>query len=291
MLNDIIGNIGVGLRREFMDELKQATPSDTIQYLEIAPENFMNMGGNKARQISWFSQNYPIVAHGLSLSLGGTDHLNTEFLSEIKLFLNQYDIKLYTEHLSFTGSKGNLYDLLPIPFNKESVNNIVGRIKISQDILERKIAVENASYYAHSPLSTMTESEFIVEVLEKADCLLQLDINNIYVNSRNFSFDAYKFLDIIPKNRVVYMHIAGHDEEEENLLIDTHGQPVRSDVWSLLAYAYKLFGIQPTTLERDLNMPSFEEILSELHMIKKIQSDYKQSINIDNLNTSTLAVS
>jgi uncharacterized protein (UPF0276 family) len=282
MLSNDIGTIGVGLRREFIDELQQQTPSDIINYIEIAPENWMNMGGNKAKQISWFAKNYPIVAHGLSLSLGGTDPLNIDFLQEVKSFIQQYDIKLYTEHVSFTGANGNLYDLLPIPFNEESANNIIERIKIAQDILGQRIAIENASYYAISPLSTMTEPEFIAHVLEKSDCLLQLDINNVYVNSRNFSFDAYKFLDAIPKNKVVYMHIAGHDEEEENLLIDTHGQDIRIEVWDLLSYSYKLFGIQPTTLERDLNMPSFTEILAELHLIKKIQTDYTNSLKIQN---------
>ena len=276
MLSNIIGSIGLGLRREFIDELQKLDSShNIIQYLEIAPENWMNMGGNKAQQINWFSEHYPLVAHGLSLSLGGTSHLDIEFLEQIKNFIKQYNIKLYTEHISFTGVSGNLYDLLPIPFNQESANNIAQRIKITQDILGKQIAIENASYYAASPLSTMTEPEFICEVLEKANCLLQLDINNVYVNSRNFGFDAYKFLDVIPKNKVVYIHIAGHDEENENLLIDTHGQPVRAEVWNLLAYSYKLFGIQPTTLERDLNMPEFSEILSELNLIKDIQDEYK----------------
>jgi uncharacterized protein (UPF0276 family) len=290
MLSDIIGSIGLGLRREFIDELQKSNSSyNIIQYLEVAPENWMNMGGNKAKQIAWFSEHYPIVAHGLSLSLGGTDHLDIEFLKQIKTFINQYNIKLYTEHVSFTGANGNLYDLLPIPFNEESANNIINRIKIAQDILGKQIAIENASYYSSSPLSTMTEPEFICEVLEKADCLLQLDINNVYVNSRNFDFDAYKFLDAIPKNRVVYMHVAGHDEESENLLIDTHGQPIRTEVWNLLAYSYKLFGIQPTTLERDLNMPEFREILSELEIIKDIQEEYKTSlVSINNSQSSVI---
>jgi len=263
--------VGLGLRREFLDEFKE-TENSNVQYLEVAPENWMDMGGKRAKELHWFREKYPIVAHGLSLSLGGTDPLDIEFIKSIKNFITQYDIALYTEHISFTGAKGILYDLLPLPFNQETINNLVDRIQKTQDILGQKIAIENASYYAHSPLSEMTEYEFISQILKKADCNLQLDINNVFVNSINFKFNAYEFLDNIPKDKVVYMHVAGHDEENNELLIDTHGQDVRLEVWDLLKYSYNLFGIVPTTLERDLNVPSLAEVLQEVDKIKQYQT-------------------
>ena len=278
LLADIKG-VGLGLKRELIPQIQslyQDPSIANIQFVEIAPENWINAGGKAATDLAWFVERYPIVCHGLCLSLGGPDPLNVSFLKQVKTFLATNKIPLYTEHLSYcsdiqNGKPGYLYDLLPIPFTEEAVHYVAQRIRQTQDILEQRIAVENASFYVAAPISEMDEITFIQAVLEEADCDLHLDINNIYVNSINFGFNASEFLKQIPGDRIVYSHIAGHLQVEPDLLVDTHGENIIDPVWALLEQAYAQFGTFPTLLERDTNIPPLSAILPELNKIKQIQ--------------------
>lgn len=270
-LSDIHG-AGLGLKRELIPQLKaqwQTPLLHNLQFVEIAPENWINAGGKFAAELDWFAERIPIVCHGLCLSLGGADPLNVNFLRQVKQFLADYQIPLYTEHLSYCSDAANgyIYDLLPIPFTEEAVHYVAKRIKQTQDILGQRIAVENASFYVKVPISEMSEVDFVNAVLKEADCNLHLDINNVYVNSVNFGFDPFHYLDNIPVERIVYSHIAGHLQVEENLLVDTHGETVIHPVWDLLDSAYQKFGVFPTLLERDTNIPSLSECMQEVDQI------------------------
>ena len=284
-LADIKG-VGLGLKRELIPQIQslyqtnagQKSVISNINFVEIAPENWIGAGGKFAADLAWFVERYPIACHGLCLSLGGPDPLNAAFLKQVKQFLAANKIPLYTEHLSYCsdnyhGKTGYLYDLLPIPFTEEAVKYVAARIRQTQDILEQKIAVENASFYAAAPISNLSEINFLNAVLVEADCWLHLDINNIYVNSVNFNFDASAFLRKIPKEKIVYSHVAGHYQQAPNLLIDTHGTDVIDPVWALLEEAYQLFGTFPTLLERDSNIPPLPILMREVDKIAAIQAN------------------
>lgn len=238
--------------------------------MEIAPENWIGVGGRLAKQLRYYTERFPFVCHGLSLSIGSPAPLNIELLQSIKKFLSIHNIQYYSEHLSYSSDQGQLYDLLPIPFTEDAVNYVAGRIQQAQDILGQRIAIENASYYC-APQQEMSESEFITAVIEKADCALLLDINNVYVNSINHNYDAVEFLKNLPGHKTAYIHIAGHYKESESLRVDTHGADVISDVWELLKIAYQQFGVKPTLLERDFNIPPFNDLLLELNKIRDYQ--------------------
>lgn len=270
---NILGS-GLGLKRELIPQIQAAYGerlTASIDFLEIAPENWIAAGGKSARQLEWFVDRYPVVCHGLSLSLGGPDPLNVDFIKRVKTFLESHQIPLYTEHLSYCSDGGYLYDLLPIPFTQEAVYYVAERIRQTQGILGRRIAVENASFYVAAPLSEMDELSFIRAVLEEADCDFHLDINNLYVNSVNFGYDPYKFLHGIPGDRIVYAHVAGHDQQAPDLIIDTHGEDVIDPVWALLEEAYALFGSFPTLLERDVNIPPLKVLMLEVDKIARLQ--------------------
>jgi uncharacterized protein (UPF0276 family) len=279
-----IKGTGLGLKRELIPQIQAAFGNEAIaniNFVEIAPENWIDVGGKAQKQLDWFVERYPIVCHGLCLSLGGLSPLNTHFLQQVKKFLRQNNIPLYTEHLSYStdgykGQQGYLYDLLPIPFSEEAVHYVAARIRQTQDTLGQQIAVENASFYVKAPVSTMDELTFIKAVLSEADCLLHLDINNIYVNSINFDFNAQEFLRGIPGERIVYAHMAGHYQQTPNLLVDTHGEDVIDPVWSMLEEAYQLFGTFPTLLERDNNIPPLNALMHEVNKIAVIQNRYTE---------------
>ncbi len=265
-----LSGAGLGLKRELMPQLQAGVPG-VIDFFEVAPENWIGMGGRPLTQFEWFAERYPIVAHGLSLSLGGPDPLNEILLQRIKEFMDRYHIPLYTEHLSYCSANGYLYDLLPLPFTEEAVHHVAARIQRTQDILERRIAVENASFYAAAPISEMDELSFIRAVLEEADCDLHLDVNNIYVNSVNFNYDPFELLRGLPGERIVYIHTAGHLRESDDLVIDTHGEAVIDPVWDMLEETYRRFGVFPTLLERDTNMPPLADLEQEVARIAHLQ--------------------
>ena len=266
---------GLGFRRELIEPLKAGVP-EAIRFFELAPENWAGIGGKTAKDLRHFSERYPFVCHGLSLSLGGPAPLDEALLRRIKSFMAEHGMTLYTEHLSWSGDDGHLYDLLPIPLTEKAVRWTVDRISRVQDILGMRIGIENASYYVSPPGAEMNEGEFISSIVRAADCLLHLDVNNIYVNSRNFGFEALAFLDALPLERTAYVHVAGHFVEPDGLLIDTHGAGVVDPVWSLLEAAYQFIGPVPTCLERDFNIPDLGQLIAEVEIIARLQAATRQ---------------
>jgi uncharacterized protein (UPF0276 family) len=249
----------------------EAGVPDSVDFFEVAPENWMGVGGKFGKAFRALTERHEFVTHGLSLSLGAPAPLDEEFLKDLKVFLDEHDIKFYTEHLSYCGDDGHLYDLLPIPFTEDAVSYVAKRIARVQDILERPIAVENVSYYA-APGQEMREIDFVRAVLEEANCGLLLDVNNIYVNSINHKYDASEFLRALPAERVRYFHVAGHYVEAQDLRVDTHGADVCDPVWDLLDEAYEHCGNVPTLLERDFNIPALPELGIELDRIRAAQA-------------------
>lgn len=262
---------GLGFRRELLAELEAGVP-EAVNFFELAPENWAGMGGRSARQLHAFTERYPFVCHGLSLSLGGMLPLDIALLQQTRAFMSEHGIDLYTEHLSWSNDAGQLYDLLPLPCTGEAVRWTAARIRQAQDVLGRRIGIENASYYVAPPGAEMGEAEFIRAVVEEADCLLHLDVNNILVNARNFGFDPFCFLLDLPLERTCYIHVAGHYTEPDGLLIDTHGAEVIDDVWALLEAAYRRTGAVPTCLERDFNFPPLAELGVEVAQIARLQA-------------------
>lgn len=267
--NKLVHHAGLGLRRSFLTEII-AKPASNVSFFEVAPENWITVGGKLGKQLRAMTEQFDFVCHGLSLSIGSPDPLDEKFIREVKHFMRTHQIKLYSEHLSYCSYKGHLYDLMPIPFTSDAVTYTAKRIQRVQDILEQKIAIENVSYYA-APGQEMAEIDFFNAVVEEADCNILIDINNIYVNSINHHYDAETFLQAIPAHRIAYAHIAGHYLEADDLLVDTHGADVIDSVWKLLGKAYDLYGVFPTLLERDFNIPSLEVLLKEVETINSIQ--------------------
>ncbi len=266
---------GLGFRRELIPALKTRIP-DAIDFFELAPENWIDLGGAYGRDLRGFTERYPFVCHGLSLSLGGPSPLDEMLLTKTRQFMDAHGIQLYTEHLSYCSDDGHLYDLLPIPFTEAAVKHVAARIRRAQDILERRIAIENASYYTASPIAEMDELAFIRAVLDEAGCDLHLDVNNVYVNSVNHRYDPLEFIRALPTERIVYLHMAGHYNEAADLIVDTHGADVIDPVWTLLDQTYRIHGVAPTLLERDFNIPPLDELAREVEHIARIQARFHQ---------------
>ena len=263
---------GIGFRRELIEALKTGVP-ENIGFFELAPENWAGIGGRAGKLLRSFTERHPFVCHGLSLSLGGPGPLDETLLRRIKAFMAEHGIGLYTEHLSWCADDSHLYDLLPIPLTEKAVAWTAERIRRAQDILGMRIGIENASYYVAPPGAEMSETEFISAIVSAADCLLHLDVNNIYVNSRNFGFDPLTFMEALPLARTCYIHVAGHYVEPDGLIIDTHGAAVIDPVWSLLESAYRhLGGAIPTCLERDFNFPDVSVLHEEVEQIARLQA-------------------
>lgn len=263
---------GLGLRRALLGPLRD-TPDAALDFLEIAPENWIGVGGSLGRQLRHFTERYPFVCHGLSLSLGGPAPLDETFLVRLRRFLDEHGIRYYSDHLSYCSDDAHLYDLLPLPFTEGAARHVAERVRRTQDILGRRIAIENVSYY--TPVATeMSELDFLQFVLAEADCDLLLDVNNIFVNSVNHRFDPEPFLLALPRERVAYFHVAGHYDEEPGLKIDTHGSPLADEVWSLLELAYRHFGPVPTLLERDTRIPPLAELVDEVGRIRALQQRF-----------------
>ncbi|HEX7804036.1 MAG TPA: DUF692 domain-containing protein [Pseudoxanthomonas sp.] len=260
---------GIGLRRALLGALQEA-PAGAFDFLECAPDNWIGIGGRYGAALEQLSARYPITCHGLSLSLGGVAPLDETFLARVRRFLDRHQVALYSEHLSYCTDDGHLYDLMPIPFTEEAVRHVAARIRRVQEVLGRRIAVENVSYYA-APYQAMDEVDFVNAVLAEADCDLLLDVNNIYVNAINHGYDAHDFLARMPTARIASYHIAGHYDEANDLKVDTHGAAVKEDVWSLLQSAYRLHGVHPTLLERDFNFPAMPVLLAEVERIRELQ--------------------
>lgn len=265
-----VSGAGLGLRRPLAENLK-AVPQGAIDFMEIAPENWIHVGGAMGKTLRYFTERYPFVIHGLSLSIGGPAPLDEQLVRDIKDFMAEHDIRMYSEHLSYCSDDGHLYDLMPIPFTADAVQYVAARVRRVQNILEQRIALENVSYYAPAD-SSMSECEFLLAVLDEADCDLMLDINNIVVNSINHGYDTHEFMRRMPAERLRYFHLAGHYVEAPDLRIDTHGSAVDEQSWALLADAYAHFGAVPTLLERDFNFPPIAELLAEVGKIRELQA-------------------
>lgn len=263
---------GLGWRRELIAPLAAGVP-EAIAFFELAPENWAGVGGSSARTLRRYTERYPFVCHGLSLSLGGPGLLDEAWLRRIKAFMREHGMTLYTEHLSWCADDRQLYDLLPIPQTEEAVRWTAARIRRAQDILEMRIGIENASTYVAPPGAELGEAAFISAVVQEADCLLHLDVNNLYVNSCNHGYDAHEFLQALPLERTCYVHVAGHYVEPDGLIIDTHGADVIDPVWALLEAAYaRIGGAVPTCLERDFNIPALPVLAAEVAQIGRLQA-------------------
>jgi uncharacterized protein (UPF0276 family) len=267
---------GLGLRRALLDAF-DAVADDRIDFIELAPENWIGVGGRFRRRLHAVAERFPVLLHGLSLDIGGQRPLDLDLIDRIKRFKRDSGALIYSEHLTSCADDGHLYDLLPIPFTAEAVHHVAARVREVQDRLGERIALENASYYLSpteglTPAPEMSEAQFIRAVLEEADCDLLLDVNNIVVNSINHGYDAETFLRQLPLERARYIHVAGHYVEADDLRIDTHGMAVIDPVWQLLAQAYALCGPLPTLLERDFNFPPFGELLDEVAQVRRLQS-------------------
>ena len=276
MRNFLVNGAGLGLRRESINELLDEQPHQ-LGFMEVAPENWIGVGGKLARQLQQFTEQYDFMIHGLSLNIGGPAPLDEGFIRQVKQFMRKHNIRGYSEHLSYCADDGHMYDLMPIPFTEEAVHYVAARIQRVQDIIEQPLIIENVSYYA-APGQQLSEIDFINGVLEEADCQMLLDINNIYVNSVNHGYDPVAFLRALPGHRIAYGHIAGHYNEADDLIVDTHGADVVDPVWNLLEQAYASFGVFPTLLERDFNIPPVKELLVEVERIVEKQSRHQQEV-------------
>ncbi len=260
---------GLGLRRALLGPLCSMAQA-SVDFMEVAPENWIGVGGRFGRQFRELAERYPVVLHGLSLDIGGPDPIDIELVQSIRTLMNEIGAPLYSEHLTYCAAEGHLYDLLPIPFTEEAVHYVASRVRQVQDIIGAPIALENASYYAQ-PVAELGEAEFITAVLDESGCDLLLDVNNIYVNSINHRYDPMDFLEALPLEKARYIHVAGHYDEAPDLKVDTHGADVINPVWTLLEEAYRRVGTLPTLLERDFNLPPLDELLLEVEQVRALQ--------------------
>lgn len=276
-------NVGIGFRKDFAEEFLS---SDILQpaFVELAPENWMGIGGYWKKIIKQLAEKYPITSHGLSLSIGSSEPLDWEFLKKVKAFIKEYNIQIYSEHLSFSKcDNAHLYDLLPIPFREDTIKHVSERIKQVQEFLEMKIAIENVSYY--TPVAAeMTELEFINNIIEEANCNLLLDVNNVYVNAFNHQYDAKEFIKGLPLDKVSYIHMAGHEQVEPDLIIDTHGKDIIEPVFDLFDYTTQRVQPVPVLLERDFNIPALHHLQAEINELEKILNN---NWKIENANSNS----
>jgi uncharacterized protein (UPF0276 family) len=267
--NRMIKHCGIGFRKDFSDDFL-TTENLRPAFVELAPENWMKIGGYWKKVLRKVAERYPVTAHGLSLSIGSPEDIDMGFLADVKAFIQEYDIRIYSEHLSYSKcDNAHLYDLLPIPFREDAVRHVAERIRKVQDFLGMRIAIENVSYY--TPVAAeMTEAEFINAIVKEADCDLLLDVNNVYVNAFNHGYDARRFIDDLPLNRVTYIHMAGHEQVEPDLIIDTHGEDIINPVYELFDYAAQRVSPVPVLLERDFNIPELSDMQAELQWLENI---------------------
>ena len=268
---DIPTGIGLGLRGAFIREVWEGHADGKVAFLEIAPENYMHRGGRSPARLEAIADRFAVITHGLMMSLGGTDPLDAEYLAELKGFLHHSQTPWHSDHLCFSGLDGVLlHDLLPVPFTTHTAKRIAARVREAAERLETPMAVENISWYAQLGESSLDEADFVTEVLERADCGMLLDVNNVFVNATNHGFDARAWIDKIPLERVWQLHIAGHEPWDETLLVDTHGATVRSEVHGLLEHVIERTGPKPVLLERDTNIPPLDELLDEVAQLDEV---------------------
>jgi uncharacterized protein (UPF0276 family) len=269
--------VGLGLRWEFFDELLDQKPD--LAFLEISPENYIGRGGHHRERLAEAVARYPILTHGLTMSLGGFDPFRVEYMESVGAFVREVRSPWHSDHMCFGSVDGKLlHDLLPVAFTKANVERIADRIRRAQDMVKVPLAVENISFYMHPGQAEMTEPEFLSAVCERADCGLMLDVNNAYVNAKNFGFDVDAWMRAAPLHRTVQMHVAGHQVFEDKgskepgatLIVDTHGADVCDPVLELLSRVLAITGPKPVLLERDQNIPDLPLLLEEVGRIKRV---------------------
>lgn len=268
--------IGLGMRQAFAQELLAARDLPELRFVEVHPENYVQRGGRFAHMLERARERWPILTHGLSLGFGAVEPAERGYVASLKGFLTQIAAPWHSEHLCFSSADGvMLHDLLPLPFNQEAVHTAALRIRELQDALERPVAIENISYYAHPGPREMGELEFLLEVLDRSDALLLLDVNNVFVNGRNHGFDPQHFIDRLPFEHVVQVHVAGHAQRDDGLIIDTHGAAIRDEVYALLEYALQKIGPVPVLLERDQSFPAWSELAGE---VRRLDAIYRRAV-------------
>ncbi|MEW7997461.1 MAG: DUF692 domain-containing protein [Candidatus Thiodiazotropha endolucinida] len=259
---------GLGLRRQHYDDVLESRPD--VDWFEIISENYMVNGGKPLHYLSRIRELYPMVMHGVSMSIGSIEPLDYTYLKKLKALIERVEPEWFSDHLCWTGvNKLNLHDLLPLPYTEEALDHVVERITRVQDYLGRQMLLENVSSYISYSESQLSEWEFLREVVERADCLVLLDINNIYVSAYNHNFDPSDFVRAMPSERIYQIHLAGHTQEE-NLIIDTHDHPIADPVYELYTEAIQRFGRVSTMIERDDNIPPLADLLRELDRVRRI---------------------
>jgi len=262
--------IGIGFRMDLAAELLERAP-DAVQWLELHPENYIRRGGRYRSRLAKARERWPLVTHGLTMSFGCPRPHEREYMDELRDFVREVGTPWHSDHACFGGAHGAfVHDLLPVPFTDEAVSTMVARVREAQDQLDVDVAVENVSYYAAQAEDPLLEIDFLVEVLERANAKLMLDVNNVYVNSKNFGFDPKRWIDKVPTERVVQMHVAGHFVRQDGLRIDTHGEAICDDVYELLDYTLRRVGPVPVLLERDNNIPPLDVVLAEVEQLRAI---------------------
>jgi uncharacterized protein (UPF0276 family) len=263
-------DFGLGLRPEHYEEI--ADSPGKVSWFEALSENYMVAGGSPVRWLDRIRRDYPMALHGVSLSIGSIDPLDRRYLADLKTLVERVEPMWVSDHLCFTGLRGqNMHDLLPLPYTEEALNHVAERVSRVQDHLGRRLVLENVSSYVTYAASELSEWEFIAELARRADCEILLDVNNVYVSAFNHEFDATAFLRAMPRERVRQFHLAGHTHKGSHI-IDTHDEPIVPDVWSLYAEAVRLFPGVPTMIERDANIPPYAELLAELDEARRIAS-------------------
>jgi uncharacterized protein (UPF0276 family) len=266
----MVRGVGIGLRWALVDDLLGRPPPE-LAFIEVAPENFMRRGGSFPAALATCRERWPIVTHGLTMSLGGCDPLGEAYMRTLADFVHRVETPWHSDHLCF-GIVGGavLHDLLPVPFTREAAAHVASRVRQAQDLLGVPMAVENISYYAHPGPAEMDEADFAREVLDLAGCGFLLDVNNVYVNAQNHGFDARAMIEKMPLDRVVQIHVAGHDDSDPDLIIDTHSEPLKNEVYDLLDFTLRRTGPMPVLLERDDNFPDFAELSAEIARLDSI---------------------
>ena len=270
-------DIGLGYRRDLVDQLTSISEKKPA-FLELVPENWMGLGGYWRKKLQEAAEQYSFVSHGLSLSIGSPDSVDIAFVKRIKEFLDTFNISIYSDHLTFASTNNaHLYDLLPIPFREDAIKHVVSKIKTVQDIIERPLVLENASYYTEIG-AEMDEATFIREIVKCSNCELLLDVNNVYVNAFNHNYDAQDFIKKMPLDKVSYIHMAGHKKVSDDLIIDTHGEPIIDPVYELFDFTIERMNHHvPILLERDFNIPQISELQDEMIQLQKIVNKHWQA--------------
>lgn len=262
---------GLGLRPEHYDEILSGEPN--VDWFEVISENYMIPGGKPLRILDEIRERYPIVMHGVSLSIASTAPLDMDYLTELKTLADRVDPKWISDHLCWTGVHGvNLHDLLPIPYTQEALDHVVDRVTRVQDFLGRRLTLENVSSYVTFAESEMSEWDFVSEVATRADCWLLFDVNNVYVSAYNHGFSTRDFLHGVPRDRIVQFHLAGHSHEGGHI-VDTHDHPVCDEVWDFYRETVSHFGPVSTMIERDDNIPPLADVIAELDIARKIAGE------------------